>query len=126
MMPVGIAADTASLVASEDISAGEFVNIWNDTGTPKVRLADATVTGKRADGFVLAAALTDESATVYFEGSNTQLTGMTPGSLQYLDTTAGGVTETAPSTSGNVVQILGRAYSATAMAFEAVNPIELA
>lgn len=124
-MPVGIGADTASVVTSEDLAAGDFVNIWDDSGTPKARKADATATGKEAVGFVLASSTSGNNATVYFEGSNTQLSGMTPGARQYLSTTAGGRTETAPSTASNVVQYLGRAISATVLSFEPSDAVEL-
>jgi hypothetical protein len=63
---------------------------------------------------------------VYFEGTNTQLTGLTGGAMYFLSTTAGGVTSTAPSASGNVVQKLGRALSATEINFEPSDPIVLA
>lgn len=125
VMPVGIAADTASIVASENLTAGDFVNIWNDSGTPKVRKADATSTGKFAHGFVLASVTAPASATVYFEGTNTQVTSVTGGRL-YLSTTAGGWTATAPSSSGNVVQAIGMGLSSTTINFEPENPVVLA
>lgn len=118
MMPVGIGADTATIVASEALSAGDFVNVWDDAGTIKVRKADATAAGKEADGFVLAAVSSAANATVYFEGQNNQRSGLTLGARYFLSTTAGGVTTTAPTGSGNVVQYLGRAVSATAISFE--------
>jgi hypothetical protein len=126
MMPVGLGADTASIVASEALSAGNWVNVWNDTGTPKVRKADATTSGKEADGFVLAAVDSAATALVYFEGSNTQKTGLTIGARYYLNTTAGGEVATAPSASGNVVQYLGRAVSATQIVFEGEDGVILA
>jgi len=55
MMPVGIGADTAVIVASETLAAGDWVNVWNDAGTAKARKADATSAGKEVHGFVLAA-----------------------------------------------------------------------
>lgn len=125
MMPVGIGADTASLVASEAIAAGDWINVWNDTGTAKMRKADATVAGKEADGFVLAAVTSGASGTAYFEGTNTQVTGQTPGAV-YLQTTAGTGGATIPSASGNVVQRLGTAVSATAVNFERGAPVVLA
>ena len=124
MMPVGIGADTASIEASEALAAGDFVNIWNSSGA-KVRLADATVAGKEAHGFVLAAVANGANATVYFEGTNTQVTGQTPGNA-YLQTTAGKSGHTAPSASGNVVQQIGVAVSATAVNFERNAPVVLA
>ncbi|MDD2885281.1 MAG: hypothetical protein PHT48_09585 [Dechloromonas sp.] len=125
MMPVGIGADTAAIASSENLAAGDFVNVWNDGGTAKVRKADATTAGKPAHGFVLSAVTSPSNATVYFEGTNTEVTGLTPGD-QFLSTTAGGATATAPSASGNVVQKLGVATSATALNFEPAQPIVLA
>src|SRR3954462_1256812 len=77
-MPVGIAADTASITASEALAAGDLVNIWNSTGA-KVRKADATTAGKEAHGFVLAAVSSSATATVYFEGTDTGVSGLTAG-----------------------------------------------
>lgn len=126
MMPVGIGADTATIVASEALAAGDFVNIWDNATVVSVRKADASSAsaGKTADGFVLAAVSNAANATVYFEGSNTQLTGLTKGARYFLSgTTAGAVTTTAPTTSGHTVQYLGKAYSTTAITFEMGEPI---
>lgn len=125
MMPVGIGADTAEIDASEGLAAGDWINIWNDTGTAKVRKADATTAGKEVNGFVLAAVTSGNPATVYFEGTNTQVTGQTPGPV-YLQTTAGTGGATIPSASGNVVQQIGVAVSATAVNFERNTPVVLA
>ena len=125
MMPSGIGADTATFNASENLSAGDFVNIWNDGGTMKVRKADATSAGKEADGYVLSAVTSGASALVYLDDTNTQRSGLTLGALYYLSTTAGGVTTTAPSASGNIVQTLGRAMSTSRIAFERGEPIEI-
>lgn len=113
MMPVGIAADTKSIVASEALSAGNYVNIYNNAGTPNCRKADASSAGKEAHGYVLAAVSSSASATVYFDDLNNQCSGMTAGN-QYLSATTPGVpTGTAPVTAGQVVQRLGVAVSAT-------------
>lgn len=125
MMPVGIGADTAVIAASESLAAGNWVNVWNDTGTAKVRKADATTAGKEVHGFVLSAVTSGNPATVYFEGTNTQVTGQTPGPV-YLQTTAGTGGTTIPSASGNVVQQIGVAVSATAVNFERNAPVVLA
>lgn len=124
MMPVGIGADTAVIAASEALAAGDWVNVWNSTGA-KVRKADATTSGKEAHGFVLAAVTSGANATVYFEGTNTQVTAQTPGPV-FLQTTAGMGGATAPSASGNVVQRLGVAVSTTAVNFEGGVPVVLA
>ena len=124
MMPVGIGADTATITASENLAAGDWVNVWNNSGA-KVRKADATTAGKDTHGFVLAAFTSGNPATVYFEGTNTHVTGQTPGPV-YLQTTAGAGGATPPSASGNVVQQIGVAVSATAVNFERGTPVVLA
>lgn len=123
MMPTGIGADTASIEASEALAAGDFINIYNSTGA-KCRKADASTAGKEAHGFVLAAVESAANATVYFEGTNTQVTGQTPGPV-FLSATPGLATSTAPSSSGNVVQRIGFATSATAINFQSQVPIVL-
>lgn len=124
VMPVGIAADTVAITTSEALAAGDFVNIWTSSGA-KVRKADATVAGKEAHGFVLASSSSGGTATVYFEGSNTQVSGQTAG-VVYLTTTAGTASSTPPSGSGNVVQVVGFATSATNINFQSRMPITLA
>jgi hypothetical protein len=124
MMPVGIAADTQTITTSEALAAGDWVNVWNSSGA-KARKADATVAGKEAMGFVLAAVGSGAAATVYFEGTNTAVTGQVPGNV-FLSTTAGQGSAAAPSASGNVVQRIGFATSATSVNFQSQPPLTLA
>jgi hypothetical protein len=123
-MPAGLGTDQFTLNASEALSAGDFVNVWNDAGTAKVRKADAS-NGRRADGFVLAAVTSGNPATVYTADENTGLSGMTIGARQYLGT-SGARTETVPTTAGHIVQYLGVARSATALVYEVAEPVTLA
>lgn len=116
MMPVGIGADTQIITTSEALAAGDLVNIHNSTGA-KARKADATTAGKHAHGFVLSSFGSAAAATVYFEGTITGLTGLTPGD-QFLATTPGTSDETPPNASGNVIQKVGVATSATTLNFE--------
>jgi hypothetical protein len=122
-LPVGVGADTASIQASEALSAGDFVNVHNSGGA-RIRKADAS-SGFQAHGFVSAAVSNGAMGTVYFDSANTNLSGMTPGAPQYLGTT-GARTETAPSTAGHISQYIGVATSATSMSFEPARPITLA
>ncbi len=124
MLPVGIGPDTVVVTTSEAIASGDLVNIWNSAGA-KCRKADAAVAGKEAHGFVLVGVGSGAPATVYFEGANTGVAGLTPGN-QFLSTTAGLATSTAPSGSGNVVQRVGFATAATAMNFQSGVPVTLA
>lgn len=117
MMPPGIGANTQIIPTSESLSAGNFVNIWTDSGAVKVRLADNS-NGRPADGYVLDAVASSASATVYpLDGTNSELSGLTPGAEYWLGT-AGGVTatpldETDDGNAGKVSQYLGKAKSAT-------------
>ncbi len=124
-MPTGIGPDTAAVVTSEALAAGDWVNIHNVAGAFRARKADGTTSGKEKHGFVLAAFASAATATVYFEGTNAQVTGQTPG-VVFLSTTAGLGTATAPSASGNVVQRIGFATSATAVNSQSQTPIVLA
>lgn len=128
MMPTGVGADTKTFTASENLAAGDLVNIWNDSGTPKARKADASGGhAKRAHGFVLSGYSSAATATVYFEGTITGLTGLTGGSQCYLSGAAAGTpTHTAPSTSAYIVQDVGVAVSSTELSFEPQAPIVLA
>jgi len=117
VMPSGVGADTVVIAASENLAAGDFVNIWNDTGVIKVRKADATTSGKPPDGFVLAVVTSGNNATVYRSGSNNQLSSLTVGTQYFLTTTAGLASTTAPSASGNAVWVVGKSTSATSISF---------
>ena len=115
------------MTASEALSAGDLVNIWNSSG-PKMRKADASTAGKEAHGFVLAAVTSGQSGTLYPEENVISgLTGLTPGARQFLSpTTPGARTETAPATSGQVAQLVGTAISTTEILFRPETPITLA
>lgn len=126
-LPPGIDLSVETIIASEDLAAGDYVNIWDDAGDRSVRKADAA-TAKSAHGYVLAAVTTGDDATVYITGLNDQLSGFTPGAKLYLSaTTPGTATATPPAeTSGYINQVLGVAASATSSRFEFDDPIEFA
>ena len=120
MMPVGIGSEVDVIPASENLSAGDLVNIYTNAGVSNVRKADASVAGKEANGFVLAAVASGSNATVYRSSqSNTQRTALTPGATYYLNTTAGGVTiDVSGFVAGNVIQSVGKAINATILSFD--------
>lgn len=125
MMPVGVAADSRTLTTSEAIAAGAWVNIFNSSGS-KARNADAS-NGREAHGFTLLGAASGASCVVYFEGTNTAVSGKTPGARQFLSaSTPGASTETAPSTAGQLVQQLGFATLATEVNAQVLQPVTLA
>lgn len=124
MMPSGTGIDSVAVTASVAISAGNFVNLDNNSGALSMQLADCS-TGLQADGYVLAAVAASASGTVYLNDQNTALTGMTPGTTYYLST-AGGISTTPPTTSGYINQVVGKSLSATALQFRTSQPVTLA
>jgi hypothetical protein len=89
VMPVGIGQDAGSIQASENLAAGDPVNVHSVGGAARVRKADAS-SGKEAHGFVLVSVTSGQTATVLFEGTNTAATGLTPGARVYLGAAVGG------------------------------------
>lgn len=127
MMPVGLGADTQDMTTSEAVAAGDWVNIHDGgSGAFRVRKADASVDGKHAMGFVLVGQSLGGVVTVYFEGTNTSVTGQTPGDVYLSAANAGKGVAAAPTASGNVVQNIGYATSANSVNFNAQPRIVLA
>lgn len=114
-MPVGVGSSAVSIVASENLVAGDLVNIWNNAGTRNVRKADSS-NSRPAHGFVLAAVSSGQTATVFQQGENTGLSGLTPGATLFLGI-AGAVTATAPAAPA-FVQEVGFSLSTTSLLFE--------
>jgi hypothetical protein len=115
LFPTGIGADAVTILASEAIAAGAWVNVYNNAGTANVRNAIASGPGFKAFGYVKSAVASGASATVFFDDVNDSLSGLTPGE-QYLSSTVPGAgTATAPSASGKIVQKLGVATSTTSV-----------
>ena len=126
MMSPGIGADVVVVPAAEALSAGDFVNLFDNGGTYSARKADASAVGKRCHGYVISAVANGANATVYRDGNNGSVTGVPIGGVYLSATTPGGVTGTPPSAPGQIVQQLGVATSATNINFEAHETIELA
>lgn len=123
VMPEGIGAETQVMPASEALSANDVVNIWDDMGVAKCRKANATDATKPAHGYVKTAVESGSNATVYTDGYLPG-TSLTVGSKYFLSAaTPGAVTTTPPSGTGNIMQQVGKAVSATAIKFEPLTPI---
>jgi hypothetical protein len=87
--------------------------------------ADADAAGEfPAFGLSVAACTDGNEARILVRGivRNEGWTGLTPGAAIYLSDTAGGITETAPSTSGDAVQIVGWALSDSEIYFDFSRP----
>ena len=119
-LPTGVGADSISATAGEALSAGDFVYI---SGAGTVLKADATTPAKAARGYVIAAVSNAATTTVYFDDSNNVLTGLTPGATYFLSSTPGAATTTPTTTTGQIVQELGFATSATSLHVNIQEPI---
>jgi hypothetical protein len=121
-LPPGVGAATKVAIGSEALTAGDWINIYDNAGTPNVRKANATDNTKPVNGFVLANFASGASVTAYLSGLNTQRTGMTTGVRYFGSTTPGGQVAAAGvaaglGATGNYVQFLGDAESATEIYF---------
>jgi len=119
------------VTANETVAVGQPIYI---SGNETVNLANATsVNTANAIGLVLEGATANGTATILTEGSVNQadwttVTGtanLTPGSVYFLDTTAGKMTTTPPSGSGNVVVALGTAINITKFDIEVNEIVQL-
>ena len=115
LMPAGVAPDTTVLDASEALAAGDYLNMWDDTGTMKLRLADNS-NDRRAHGFTKEAVALGNPVIMFRETTNSFRTGQTVGTRQYLGT-LGQSTESTP-TGSVILQYLGTAHSATEINIE--------
>jgi len=107
-------SDVTNMVSSENLTAGDYINIFDDAGTVKARLADNS-NGRPAHGYVKDTVTAPATVNVYFEGANANLSGLTEGARIYLGT-VGGIIETPldPDTiTGDIHQLLGIAISDT-------------
>lgn len=111
--------ESISRPTSENIDALDFVNVYDDGGTPTARKADASAFGTRAFGVVLNNVTSPAAATIQSEGVVGGFTGLTVGEPVFLsDATPGEITQTPPTASGSVWQKLGEATSATEIRLE--------
>ncbi len=113
--------------ATGAFTAGDYVNVYNDSGTAKARLADASDPTKEATGFINEDTVSGNSTNVFLYGVNTSANGsFTAGNEVYLSTTPGEVTDTAPSGSGEIVQVCGTAGEGTEVLTRFGDVVELA
>lgn len=80
--------------------------------------ASAEATAKGFLGIAAAAINSAASGTFIHRGSVGGFTGLTAGAVYYISTTAGGITTTPPSTTGEFVRVVGYAESSTALWFD--------
>ena len=99
-------SNTLSVLVDEDLPAGSYVNIFNDAGTAKLRLASAVSEEFSAYGFVSENWLVGDIATVYRQGKNESVLNVPTGTL-FLSTVPGQYSDQPPTNPGNIVQKIG-------------------
>lgn len=105
--------------ASVVIARGQAINLFNDAGTLKTRLAAATGASTMAHGVANSAAAVGELVEInWLRGFIDSIGGMTPGTLYWLSTTPGAVQNSAPVAPGQIQQPVGVAFSAGQMALD--------
>lgn len=115
MMPPGVAAEVMSIVASEALAANDLVNVYDNSGTPNCRKADAS-NARPAHGYVTSSVSSSATATIYTDGIIPG-SGLTIGARYWLSGTAGTSTTTIPTTATHIAQSVGFAKSATELVF---------
>ena len=107
---------TGELTAAVTLAAGDLCYL-NSNG--KMAKADATTeaTSKTLIAICTEALAADAVGTFLLKGYYVT-SGLTAGDILYIDTTAGGWTNTAPTSLANVVRILGYALSTTQIFFD--------
>lgn len=107
-------ASGVSITAGEAIGAGKFVYIASDG---KAYLAGYSSADTAASLYVLDAIASGTSGYAYQDGTNTALSGLTPGAIYALGTSGGiALASTLTATSGTLLQIIGTAISTTNLA----------
>lgn len=104
---------TGLLQCAEDVFAGALVNVPGEEYF--VRLAQA-VPGREAYGFVLEAAQTGQWVKVYSYGYDPLMVDLSPGP-QFLSTSPGKASASAPTESGTIAQRVGYASDPTTLHF---------
>lgn len=118
---------TNSITASEGMTAPAMVNVHSSSGA-KVRYADASAASaaKRVTGYIVDNVLNAAAVNVYFGAGDIVpgLSGLTPGADYFLSgSTPGAITATPVTASGQILQKVGTAVSATELRFEPGEPI---
>ena len=120
-------ADTVVVPTSENLSANEIVNLYNNSGAITARKADAGINKYQANGYVKASTTAPANATIFLDGTCPGTFAATDaGKPVFLSDTAGTTTLTPVSGSGKLHQLIGYVTSTTGFDFEVESPIELA
>jgi hypothetical protein len=118
-LPDGIGAEVVLAPTTENLAAGDFVNLYLNAGVATLRKADSSTNNKPCFGFVSENTTAPAVATMYILGvPNANLVGLTVGATYLLSKAApGGFTEISTYTpaTGNIIQEIGIATSETTL-----------
>jgi hypothetical protein len=115
---------TFNLIAALDIGEGQLVGI-NTAGTASLADGDGTQGAAVADKAIGVAVKAAKSGAMVAVAPICTVDGfstLTKGAPCYLDTTAGGITQTKTSTNGQTIQHVGVARTATEILFNVHEP----
>lgn len=117
LLPSGIGANQVVVVTSENLSAGDFINLYDNAGVLTGRKADNS-NAREAWGYVEVAVTSPASATIKrLNTVNGSRSGLTPGAKYWLGTAGGVISASLDAADvGNankLCQYLGTAKSAT-------------
>lgn len=110
------------ITATETLPFGALVNLWNDSGFLKGRLANATNNLKPCQaicntvGGILAGT---PGEVILMSGLSLGVSSLLPGTRYFLSTVPGVVTNSPPSAAGNIEQSIGVALSGNILYFQA-------
>ena len=105
--------------AAVAIARGQMVNLYNDAGTLKARLAVATSGSTMAHGIANeAAAIGQQFEMQWLRATVDSVGGMTLGTLYYLSTVAGSIQSARPAVAGQIVQPIGLALADATLAMD--------
>lgn len=96
------------------ITAGQMVNLYNNAGNLRARLADATLPATFACGVAMTSAAIGEQFEMYWlRGLVNTIGGMTVGTLYWLSTVPGSIQNIAPAVPGQIQQPVGVALTSS-------------
>ena len=119
--------EAMTLQAAVALAAGEAVYL-NSAGKAAKALSSAIATTQGLMGITTHAASAGHPVEVLYRGcmEGLGISGLAYGALVYVsETTAGDLTDTAPSTSGDVVAVVGRVVPASANGLEKVLLVDI-
>jgi hypothetical protein len=124
--------DTIAIIPQISATNGDGLShtpgtvVYISSGTTVKAAQAVSYTTVRAQAVAVATVIAGAQGLYQYEGVVGGLAGLTPGSTYFLSSgTAGSITTTPPSGTGEWVMVVGQAFSATELSIELGQPIEL-